>query len=137
MSGLKTMLFGLQKQDLQGKSVVQIGALYLEQLERSTTVIALATAVLCIGGGMWSFFAKVNVADLIPYAALLISFLAINAFRIAGVMPMLQMVQSEQQRVDAVRLAVAIQELVQELREDRRSQPKSCPAAWRMKKSPS
>jgi hypothetical protein len=125
MAKLKTALFGLQKSDIQGKTVLELGSLYIDQLERTTIFVGVVVSLLLIGGGIASLLGKVNVSDVIPFAALLLAFPTLNAVRLAGVMPMLQMTQAEQHRRESAALISSVECLTREIRLSQRRVLKS------------
>jgi hypothetical protein len=114
--GIKSLFFGLQRSDVEGKSTLEAAVLSSRQLQRSLGVAALLAILLCLGYGSWALWTHSSADAAVPYAALIFAGLIVIAVYAAANMPLFQMRQIEDQRLDTLRLTQAIEELTKELR---------------------
>ena len=119
---LKRLLLGPQKEDLLGKSVVQLAVDYALGQDNQILVVGLLAAAVLLGGGIWVLFWHGDESRVFPFAFLFLSVLAIIAARAAVMMPVMQMIQTQDQARESTHLASAIEELINELRLQRDAQ---------------
>jgi fatty acid desaturase len=117
---VKRFFLGLQREDLVGKTPLQIVVMYAMRQEQAISGIFLMAALLCFGGGIWGVFWHGDVIRyVLPLVGLVISFYALVATRIALVMPVSQMQQAQEQIRETNRLSSAIERLCAEMVRER------------------
>lgn len=125
MMNLKRLLLGPQQEDLLGKSAIQRAAIFAQTQDKQITSIGLLAALLMIAGGIWLLVWHGDLAEVLGFALLFISFFALVSTRAAIAMPFMQMAQTEEQARETAHLVSAIEELTKELRLQRDGQRQS------------